>query len=91
MWIGFLNFIEADLGAEGRFRAIAGLANKAPEHAGRIAGVLTLWRDLSASEIGADEMAQGIELVQHYLGEALRLGVDARIAPELALARRVLT
>ena len=48
LWIGFANQIESLLGLEGKLRPIAGLANKAPEHAARMAGVLTLWRDTAA-------------------------------------------
>ena len=41
-----------------------------------LAGVLTLVRDIEAGQIVAAEMAAGIELAQHYAGEALVSAVD---------------
>jgi hypothetical protein len=73
------------LGQEGGLRPIAGLVNKLPEHAARIAGVLTLVRDLGAAEIAA-----GIVLTQHYAGEMLWLDGGSRISADLRLAQRAL-
>ena len=50
-----------------------GLANKLPEHAARIAAVLTLVGYIEAGEVGAAEMEAGIALAQHYAAEAMRL------------------
>ena len=52
---------------------VTGYASKAAEQAARIAGVLTLWRDLNAAEVAASDMANAITLAQFYLGEAARL------------------
>ena len=57
VWVGFANHIEAMLGPDGELRPIARLANKLPEHAARLAGVLTLVRDIEAGEIRARDMA----------------------------------
>lgn len=90
MWIAFHDFVEARIGEGGDFAAASGFANKSPEHAARLAGVLTLWRDVAAAEVKSEEMAQGIHLTQHYLAEAVRLRELSRIDPHLALAERVL-
>jgi hypothetical protein len=90
MWTRFADRIETMLGADGELRPISGIAAKLPEHAARIAGVLTLVHDIDAGEIAAAEMAAGIELAQHYAGEALRLDGGSRVSAELRLARRAL-
>ena len=78
------------LAHDGELRPISGFANKLPEHAARIAAVLTLVRDLDAGEVAAAEMAAGIELVQHYAAEALRLHGGSHVSAELRLAHRAL-
>ena len=61
------------LAAGGELEPVRGLANKLPEHAARIAAVLTLVNDIEAGEVGPAEMDAGIAVAQHYAGEALRL------------------
>jgi hypothetical protein len=90
MWRGFADRIETLLTREGELRPIAGIANKLPEHAARIAGVLTLVRDIDAAQIAKAEMAAGIELAQHYAAEALRLHGSSQVSSELRLAQRAL-
>jgi hypothetical protein len=90
VWIAFADHIETLLLPDGEMRPISGLANKLPEHAARIAGVLTLVRDADAAEIVAAEMAAGIELAQHYAAEALRLHAGSRVSVELRLAQQAL-
>lgn len=48
-------------------------ANKAHDQAARLAATLTLFEDYEANEIGATAMAAGIELMEHFLSEAVRL------------------
>ncbi|MBS0122523.1 YfjI family protein [Thetidibacter halocola] len=80
--IGFSDSIEA-LQAKGRELAhITGAASKAAEQAARIAGVLTLWRDLDAAQVEAGDMADAIDLAQFYLSEASRLASAATISAE---------
>ena len=55
------------------WRPCVGIANKLPEHAARLAAVLTLTRDIRAETIGGAEMKAGIVIAQYYAGEALRL------------------
>jgi hypothetical protein len=89
LWIAFADDTERRLADE--YRPITGLANKLPEHAARIAGVLTLADDLAASHVRADALAAGVDLANHYAGEALRLHMAGGITPALAEARALLS
>ncbi|MBX2806148.1 MAG: DUF3987 domain-containing protein [Hyphomicrobiales bacterium] len=90
VWINLHDFIEEQLAPNGDFEPIAGLANKAAEHAARIAGLLTLWIDVEAREIGSSMMVNAAYLIQHYLAEAVRLRSMASTNRHLKLAQRVL-
>ena len=90
IWINLHDFLEEELAPGGDFEPIAGLANKAAEHAARIAGLLTLWTDAAATEIGGPMMVNAAYLIQHYLSEALRLRAMASTNRHLKLAQRVL-
>ncbi|NAZ38159.1 YfjI family protein [Rubellimicrobium sp. CFH 75288] len=68
---------------------VTGYASKAAEQAARIAGVLTLWGDLNAYEVGEPMMVRGITLADFYLSEAARLAKGAAMAPELEQAERL--
>lgn len=81
--IAFSDSMEVAQAAGGDLAYITGYASKAAEQACRIAGVLTLWRDLNAQEVAAAEMNCGIELAQFYLGEASRLADAATISGEI--------
>lgn len=72
-WIEFYNVIEELLATT--YRSIQGFAGKAPEHALRLAAMLTLFENASAQEIGPDLMLIGIELAFFYVREQLRLEV----------------
>jgi len=69
---------------------VRGLANKLPEHAARLAAVLTLVRNVDAGEIASAEIKAGIALSEHYVFEALRLFGGSRINDDLRLAQRLL-
>lgn len=90
LWRAFADRVETMLTHDGELRPISGVANKLPEHAARIAGVLTLVRDIDAGEIAHAEMAAGTELAQHYAGEALRLQGGSQISAELRRAQQAL-
>src|SRR5262249_21979710 len=62
----------------------------APEHALRLAGVLTLYEDLDAKEIPVEQIRAGVELVRYYLSEALRLFHASVTNPDLDLAEKLL-
>jgi hypothetical protein len=89
-WIAYANHIEKAIAPGGSLEAIRGLANKLPEHAARLAGLIEIVEDPTTAEISAERMAAGIKLADHYCGEALRLFEAGHIAPELRLAIRTL-
>lgn len=89
LWIDFHGYVERHLDQGGELAPISGLANKAPEHAARLAAVMTLHRDLDASQIEAEEMANATILMQHYLNESLRLKAAAHVNRSLRLAGNV--
>jgi len=91
LFTAFSDSIEKELGSDGAFAPIRGLANKAAEHAARLAGVLTIVRDQNARVIPAVSLAAGIEIMNHYLEEALRLRAVALVDGELQRAARLLT
>lgn len=90
VWIALHDHVERDLGQDGEFSPIPGLANKAAEHAARLSATLALWADVTAKEIDAEIMGYGALLVQHYLAESLRLRSIAATHGILRLAQRVL-
>jgi len=73
----------------GEFEGVTGFASKSPEQAARIAGVLTLWADVSAPEVTPDTMAGAITLAQYYLGEAKRLCEAAEISADTDMAEKL--
>jgi Protein of unknown function (DUF3987)/Primase C terminal 2 (PriCT-2)/RepB DNA-primase from phage plasmid len=90
LWIAFANSIECQLAPEEALYPVKGIANKLPEHAARLAGVLALVSDPDTSEIPTEQMAAGITLAQHYVGEALRLFEASRVSDDLRLAQMLL-
>jgi hypothetical protein len=90
LWIAFADEIEAKLGPGNDLEAISGFAAKLPEHAARIAGVLTILDQPDATQIGATELKQGIVLSRHYAASALRLHGASRNHADLIDARKLL-
>jgi hypothetical protein len=90
IWIAFSDYVEAAIAPNGPLESVRGLANKLPEHAARVAAVLTLVGDFHATEITADNMKAGIALAEHYASEALRVLGAARVNADLRLAKRLL-
>jgi hypothetical protein len=89
-WNKFVGHVERQIGPGKPLEQIKGLANKLPEHAARLAAVITLVADLNAPEIDDDNMRRGIELAEHYASEALRLFEASKANPDLMLAQRLL-
>lgn len=87
--VQFHDAIEAQMAPGGDLDHVTGAASKAAEQAARIAGVLTLWRDLDAAHVTAKDMADGITLAQYYLGEAARLADAATVSAETNRAERL--
>ena len=90
LWIAFYNHVEERLVAGGELEPVRGLANKLPEHAARIAAVLTLVDKIDAGEVGPAEMEAGIALAQHYAVEAMRLFGASRVSGDLREAHQLL-
>jgi hypothetical protein len=84
--IDFADAIEAAQAPGGDLSHVTGYASKAAEQACRIAGVLTLWRDLYAPEVTGADMADAIDLAQFYLAEAARLSDGAKVSAEIERA-----
>ena len=87
--VEFSDKIEAAQATGGDLAHVTGYASKAAEQACRIAGVLTLWRNLHAPEVTLDDMADGIELAQFYLTEAARLADAAAVSPKIDQAEKL--
>jgi hypothetical protein len=89
-WIAFHDEVERKLAPDGAWATIRALGAKLPEHAARIAGILTIITDPDAAEIGATALGGGMILANYYAAEALRL-VDAGLTdPDLVLAEKLL-
>ena len=87
--IAYYNAVEAQQAPGGDLEHVTSFASKSAEQASRIAGVLTLWRNLDAQEVSAEDMTHGIALAQFYLGEAQRLADAATISQETEQAERL--
>lgn len=81
--VAFSDALEAAQAPGGDLAHITGTASKAAEQAARIAGVLTLWRDLQAPKVEGRDMADAIDLAQFYLSEASRLASAALVSAEI--------
>lgn len=89
LWISFYEAVEKENGEKGKFYSIQGFGNKAAEHVLRIAGVLTLIKDLDSQNIKIGEIKCAIELVTHYLNEALRLSNHGNTNQDLINAEKL--
>jgi hypothetical protein len=90
LWIEFYNLIEEQLSNESDLGCISGFGNKVPEHALRLAGVLSVFDDPATKVIDWPHMAAGIELAQFYVTEALRLFYSGICDPKLDKAEKLL-
>jgi hypothetical protein len=90
VWEAFHNEINAAMGASGEYADVRPWASKMPSQTLRIAGVLTLFDDSSAHEIGADTMRRAERLARWYLGEAVRLVDTAKVGDDIRHAEAVL-
>jgi hypothetical protein len=90
LWVDFFNDVESQSGAKGKLAGVYEFAAKSAEHVARIAGVLTIARDLEAEAIDRFEMECAIELMSWYLREADRLQSASRLDPRLLRAAELL-
>lgn len=86
LWIDFYNRVEREMLGGGAYACIRGFASKAPEHAARLAGVMTYVDEPGADNIPAEWVDAGIEIIKFHLSEALRLFNSGNCDHELALA-----
>lgn len=90
LWIDFYNVSETAIGPKGALNSIRAFASKLPEHAGRIAAVLTTYNDFDTNEVHADAMQSGIDLATHYANEMMRLQAHANVPTQLLMAQLLL-
>ena len=90
LWIAFADHVEGLIRPGGALEPVLSFANKLPEHAARLAGVITLFENPYADDIPAERMAAGTDLAQFYANEALRLTAIGKTDSDLALAERLL-
>lgn len=89
-WIQYCDAIEAQLGSGQPLEPIRGFANKAAEHAARIAGVLAVIENQAATVIELPQVQAGIALMDYYLTEMLRIQETGAVDPDIRLAERLL-
>ena len=90
LWIGFVDYVEVRLAPHGEYRLISGLANKLPEHAARLAGIMAVYDDSHAEHVEAEHMKRGIVLAKHFAAETLRLRGIASVYLPLQHAQELL-
>lgn len=88
--IGFADHVESLIAPGGAMEPIRGLANKLPEHAARLAGVIALAENIHIREVTHHHATAGVMLAEYYANEALRLFGESRLHPDIALAERLL-
>lgn len=89
-WQAYADEVERNMAYGGIWQDIRGFANKLPEHAARIAGVLALIDNLLTDQITSDHIERGILLAQYYATEALRLHKQGYTSPDIELAEKLL-
>jgi hypothetical protein len=90
VWRDFFDEVETEAHAEGRYGGLRDFASKAAEHAARIAGVVSVYRESGPTAVTRCDLRTGVELVRWYLGEGDRLYRTARTDPRLLRAQSVL-
>jgi len=90
LWREFHDYCDAASARGGEYEPIRGFANKAPEHAIRIAAILTGVSDPDASHIDLDTMRDAIQLTNYYLMEWMRIMDEAGVDPDIHLAETLL-
>lgn len=90
LWVDFHDHVEGQLGEGAALEGVRGFGNKAAEHAARLAGVLTLVENVEAKEIDKEHMKAGIDLVDFYLSETVRLCAAGGVDPDILLAEKLL-
>src|SRR5208282_3496525 len=89
-WLGYADHVERLLAPGKRLEPIRGFANKLPEHAARIAGVLAFVDDPECGSISRDMLDQAVKIADFFTTEALRLFEAGSCSPELRQAEKLL-
>jgi hypothetical protein len=87
-WVALYNDIEHALGKDRELAPVRALASKAPEHISRLAGTFAVFEGVA--NVSENHIDRAAALMQHYLGEALRLWGTGQVSVELKLAQEVL-
>jgi hypothetical protein len=85
-WIDYYNGVESQVGAGSWLAPVRGLANKAPEHATRLAATLEGFKNPDANEVSKSLFDTATELVDFYLNDALRIYATIQDSADLKLA-----
>lgn len=88
--IEFHDNIERELGPGGWAADISGFAAKAPEHACRLAAIMTLFEDRKIDVISGDVMEAACKMVKYYLLQHRYLCIAATNETEVAHAQTLL-
>lgn len=89
-WIQYHDSIERRLGPNGPLASVRGFANKAAEHAGRIAAVLNFVDEPDSGTIDREHTEAGIALAEFYVSEWVRLMDAPVLAGEIGEAAKLL-
>jgi hypothetical protein len=89
LWIKFHDYCDLNAGKGGEYEGIRGLANKAAEHAARLAGVLAVMHGRDSIDLQMIE--SGIKLMNFYLAEAARITDSGYLDDEIRDAKSLLT
>ncbi len=89
-WVEFYNQVETQSGHKEALEPVKGFANKAAEHAARIAGTIQLVEDHASNSVQIKAMRGGIDAMAWYLNEALRISGSFNPSEELLAAADVL-
>lgn len=88
--IEYADDVERKQSKGSKYEAITGTASKSAEQAARLAGVLTVFSDITASQVAAETMNSAIRLARYYLDEACRLVEVAISSTEMQTADKLL-
>jgi hypothetical protein len=90
VWLAYADRVEKRLAPGGPLEQNRGLANKLPEHAARIAGVLAYIDNPQCVSISRDTLLRAIKIADFFATEARRLFEAGSCSPELRQAEKLL-
>jgi hypothetical protein len=90
LWVEFHDHIEQQVGDDGALAPIRGLASKAAEHVLRLGGVIAVVDSPETFIVNETHIQSAADLLEFYLGEALRLFESSMTDPDIVLAEKLL-